>query len=213
MRRFANRIATLFGVVILSGGYLYAQTVAISPGYVNLPLGGTQQFKATVTGLSPATVTWSVTAGGGSITQTGLYTAPSTLPKNSVLVSATSTANRKISAVVYVNPEGPGPTINAISPNPAPVGTDTITITANASAPFIKGATAVCNGAEASAKFISSTSVGAVNDIDHQSVHFRIVETRQLAPRNLAEWCLDDHIGVISRFGIRDDAGMKICQL
>ena len=118
MRRFANRIASLFSVVILAGGYLYAQTVAISPGYVNLPLGGAQQYKATVTGLSPATVTWGVTAGGGTITQTGLYTAPSTLPKNSVLVSATSTANPKISALVYVNPEAPGPTITALSPNP-----------------------------------------------------------------------------------------------
>lgn len=162
MRRFANRIASLFSVVILSGGYLYAQTVSISPGYVNLPLGGKQQYKATVTGLSPATVTWSVTAGGGSITQTGLYTAPSTLAKNSVLISARSTANKKISAVVYVNPEGPGPTITVMSPNPAPVGTDTMTITANANAPFIKGATAVCNGAEASANFISATSVSVV---------------------------------------------------
>jgi uncharacterized protein (DUF1800 family) len=162
MRRFANRIASLFSVVILSGGYLYAQTVGISPGYVNLPLGGTQQYKATVTGLSPATVTWSVTAGGGSITQTGLYTAPSTLPKNSVLISATSTANKKISAVVYVNPEGSGPTITAMSPSPAPVGTDTMIITANANAPFIKGATAVCNGAETSANFISATSVSMV---------------------------------------------------
>jgi hypothetical protein len=76
MRRFATRIATLFSAAILAGGYLYAQTVAISPGYVNLPLGGTQQYTATVTGLTPTTVTWGVTAGGGTITQTGLYTAP-----------------------------------------------------------------------------------------------------------------------------------------
>src|ERR1017187_6134152 len=103
MIRLANRIAHLFSVVILAGGCLFAQTVAISPGYVNLPLGGTQQYTATVTGLTPATVTWSVTAAGGSITQTGLYTAPATLPKNGILVEATSTANPKIVAAVYVN--------------------------------------------------------------------------------------------------------------
>ena len=159
MRRFANRIATLCSAAILAGGCLFAQTVSISPGYVNLPLGGTQQYTATLTGLSPETVTWGVTAGGGSITQTGLYTAPATLPKNSVLISATSTANPKISTVVYVNPEGPGPTITALSPNPLPVGTDTITITASASAPFVKGATALCNGASMAATFISATSV------------------------------------------------------
>ena len=121
MRRFATRIATLSCAAILIGGFVNAQSVTISPGYVNLPLGGTQQYAATVTGLSPQTVTWGVTAGGGSITQTGLYTAPSSLPKNSVLISATSNANPKISAVVYVNPEAAGPAITALSPNPLPV--------------------------------------------------------------------------------------------
>ncbi len=104
MRRFANRIATLVGAGIIAGVCLYGQTVTISPGYVNLPLGGTQQYKATVTGLTPATVTWGVTAGGGTITQTGLYTAPAKVPTNGILISATSTANPKISTVVYVNP-------------------------------------------------------------------------------------------------------------
>jgi hypothetical protein len=162
MQRLANRTATLSAAVILAGGYLCAQTVAIAPGYVNLPLGGTQQYTATVTGLTPSTVTWGVMAGGGTITQAGLYTAPSTLPKNSVLISATSTANPKISAVVYVNPEGPGPTITAISPNPLPVGNDTIAITASAAAPFVKGATMTCADAGLTTKFISATSISAV---------------------------------------------------
>ncbi len=161
MRRFATRIATLLCAAILAGGSLNAQSVTISPGYVNLPLGGTQQYTATVTGLSPQTVTWGVT-GGGSITQSGLYTAPATLPANSVLVSATSVANPKVSAVVYVNPEAAGPTLTALSPNPLPVGTDTITFTATTTAPFVKGATANCNGAATSTKFISATSLSAV---------------------------------------------------
>jgi len=159
MRRFASRIATLFSVAILVGGYLYAQTVTISPGYTNVPLGGTVQYTATVTGLSPATVTWGVTAGGGTITQTGLYTAPMSVPANGVLISATSTANSKIAAYNYVNPEVAGPVITAMSPNPLPVGNDTITITASASAPFLKGATAVCGGAASGAQFLSATSV------------------------------------------------------
>ena len=159
MIELANRIPGLFSAVILAGGCLYAQTVTISPGYVNVPLGGTQQYTATVTGLSPATVTWSVTAGGGTITQAGLYTAPSAVPKNGVLISATSKANSKISAVVYVKPEGPGPTITAMSPNPLPAGNPTITITASASAPFLKGASAVCNGAGLTTVFVSATAV------------------------------------------------------
>jgi len=129
---------------------------------VNIPLGGTQQYTANVTGLTPATVTWSVT-GGGTITQSGLYTAPATLPKGSVLIGATSAANTKIANYVYVNPEAPGPTITAISPNPVPVGNTTITITASASTPFIKGASMTCAGASLTTKFISATSVSAVN--------------------------------------------------
>src|SRR5208282_5305954 len=99
MTSSASRIAALCGATILAGGTLYAQTVTISPGYTNLPLGGTQQYSAVVTGLSPATVTWSVTAGGGTITQKGLYTAPSALPKNSagILIIATATANKNVS--------------------------------------------------------------------------------------------------------------------
>jgi hypothetical protein len=112
-----------------------------------------------VTGLSPATVKWSVTAGGGTISQTGLYTVPATLPKVSVLITATSTANKNISADVYANPEGPGPTILAMSPNPLPVGNDTITITASAAAPFIKTPNATCNGASLPTKFVSATSI------------------------------------------------------
>ena len=162
MIRFLTRIAMLVSSAVLAGRFLSAQTVAISPGYVNLPLGGTQQYTATVTGLSPATVTWGVTKGGGSITQAGLYTAPATLSANSVLISATSIANPKISAVVYVNPEAPGPTLTALSPNPLPVGTDTITFTASAGAPFVKGASANCNGASGSTQFISATSITGV---------------------------------------------------
>jgi uncharacterized protein (DUF1800 family) len=159
MRMLASRAAVLLSLAALAAGTSYAQSVTISPGYTNVPLGGTQQYTATVTGLSPATVTWGVTPGGGTITQTGLYTAPSSVPKNGVLISATSTANQSVSTVVYVNPEGPGPTIISISPNPLPVGNDTLTITASAGAPFIKGAEAVCNGAGLSTKFASATSV------------------------------------------------------
>jgi len=36
MFRFAGRIATLSGVAVLAGASLIAQTVAISPGYVDL---------------------------------------------------------------------------------------------------------------------------------------------------------------------------------
>ena len=112
MRRFANRIATLFSAAILAGGYLYAQTVTISPGYVNLPLGGTQQYTATVTGL----IARDGDLGGhrrrrNHHSDRSLHGARRAAQELAgILISATSTANKNVSNVVYVNPEGSGPT-------------------------------------------------------------------------------------------------------
>ena len=159
MRRFANRIATLFSAAILAGGYLSAQTVTILQGWVSMPFGATQQYTASVTGLSPATVTWAVTNGGGTITPTGLYTAPLSLPPNGALISATSIANPKIVAYTYANPEPAGPTLVSMSPNPLPSGSGTVIITANPAAPFKNGATAVCAGALLATTVNSPTSV------------------------------------------------------
>jgi hypothetical protein len=71
--------------------------VAVSPTSANLALGSTQQFQAAVTGSTNQGVSWKVngTTGGdatvGTITQGGLYTAPSTLPASpSVTISAVS---------------------------------------------------------------------------------------------------------------------------
>ncbi|MDE3198122.1 MAG: hypothetical protein KGN84_17370, partial [Acidobacteriota bacterium] len=61
---------------------LNAQSIAISPGYTNLGVNQTLQYTASVTGLANTDVTWKVcnVAGGnstcGTITQTGIYTAP-----------------------------------------------------------------------------------------------------------------------------------------
>ena len=159
--RIAAKLAALFSVVILSAGFLNAQSITLSPGYLNIGYGQSQQYTATVTGLSPATVKWSVTAGGGTITQTGLYTAPLSAPPNGALITATSTANPKIEADNYVNPEPPGPTLIAITPNPMPAGNVTVVITAGASTPFVKGAYMVCGGANITTKFVSATSVSA----------------------------------------------------
>jgi|GEM_PF-3816278 len=54
-------------------------SVAISPTQVALGLGDSYQFTATVSGTNNTGVIWSVSPeGGGSVTATGLYTAPST---------------------------------------------------------------------------------------------------------------------------------------
>ena len=75
-------------------------TITIDPSVVTLGLGGTQQFKTTVSGSTNSSVTWQVNGvnGGnstkGTISSSGLYTAPAAIPNPpTVTVTAVSQAN------------------------------------------------------------------------------------------------------------------------
>ncbi len=79
--------------------------VSVSPVTATAPLGGAQQFSATVTNTTNMAVTWSVNniPGGNSaigiISSSGLYTAPSNLPQPAaVTVKAMSQADATASA-------------------------------------------------------------------------------------------------------------------
>jgi hypothetical protein len=65
--------------------------VSVSPPSASVAPNGTQQFTAAVTGNTNTAVTWSVT-GGGTISTTGLYTAP-TSPGTNSTITATSVAD------------------------------------------------------------------------------------------------------------------------
>jgi hypothetical protein len=100
-----------------------------------IALGKTVSFAAVATGLSSSAVTWSAggkvggTAIAGSISPTGLYTAPTLMPaQNPILVTATSAANSKYSFSTYVNLLTAGPKITSVAPNPISPGTITVTI-------------------------------------------------------------------------------------
>ncbi len=77
--------------------------VSVSPPSPNVILGATQQFTATVTNAMNVAVTWTVT-GPGSISNTGLYTAPDSLTTPATAtVTATSVADPSKSASAIVN--------------------------------------------------------------------------------------------------------------
>ncbi len=77
--------------------------VTVSPSAPTVQLGATQQFTATVTGAANTAVTWSA-VGPGTISATGLYTAPATLhTPDTVTVTATSQADNTKSASATVN--------------------------------------------------------------------------------------------------------------
>jgi len=81
-------------------------SVSVSPATATVPANQSQQFVANVTGAPNTAVTWSASAGGG-ISQTGLYTAPASIPNPpQATVTATSQADptKSASATVTVIP-------------------------------------------------------------------------------------------------------------
>jgi hypothetical protein len=92
-----------FGVTV-GGGTGGTVTVSVSPTTAILSSSQQQQFTATVTGTSNTAVTWKATA--GSISQSGLFTAPTVTAQTSITVTAASQASpsKSASAAVTVNP-------------------------------------------------------------------------------------------------------------
>ena len=115
--------------------------VAVSPTSATVAAGATQQFQATVTGTTNTAVQWQVNAvaGGnsqvGTISSSGLYTAPSPAAVLQVTVTAVSNADptKSANAAVTVNPVIVPPVITVtISPATATVainGTQQFTAT------------------------------------------------------------------------------------
>ena len=83
-------------------------SVSISAPSGTLNAGASRTFTATVTNSSNTGVSWAVVeTGGGSITQTGIYTAPSTPGTYSVKATAKADSNASATAAVpVVIPEG-----------------------------------------------------------------------------------------------------------
>jgi hypothetical protein len=90
--------------VNLSGtGVVPTSTVSVSPIQASMTPGRTQQFIAYISGVQSNLVNWSVTGvtgATGTISATGLYTAPNAAGSN--LITATSQANMSQSASVPV---------------------------------------------------------------------------------------------------------------
>ena len=156
-----SRWRLLIGCLLISA--LRAQTVAVTPAEPYVGVGFTQQFHAAVTGLSNSTVTWSLLGMApinnpklGTISSTGLYTAPPTPPaQNPVTVQATASDGKTI-GIAYVLIEPLGPTLTSVSPNPVNVGSYNATIVGTG---FLTGARVVAGPAALSTTLVSSTQL------------------------------------------------------
>jgi hypothetical protein len=145
---------------------LVAQSIMVSPsGYFTIAVKQSLQFTANVTGLSNTAVTWSVAgvtggnATAGTITSTGLYTAPANLPgQNPVTITAVSVTSNKNSGMTYAYLIGMGPTITSVPPNPFPVGSYTVTIQGTGFMPY---ANITNNGVQLSTSSLTATTITA----------------------------------------------------
>lgn len=84
-------------------------SVSISPSTAMVTISQTQQFSASVENSSNTAVTWTVTGAPGdvgSISSTGLYTAPGRVPSGSISITATSVADPTKSATASVEVDG-----------------------------------------------------------------------------------------------------------
>jgi hypothetical protein len=134
-------------VTIISG-----VSVAVSPSAANLQFAGTQQFAATITGNTNTGVTWQAggVSGGnatvGTITSSGLYTAPSSgNAPMAVSVTAISDVDATKSGTASVTIHG-GVNVS-VSPSPATVVTfGTQPFTATVSGTSSTGVTWQVNG-------------------------------------------------------------------
>ncbi len=140
-------------------------SVAISPTTANIRAGSSYTFTAAVTGSTNTTVSWSVdstTSGNstiGTITSSGAYTAPATLPSpNTITVTASSAADNTKSSSSAVTLWNPTPTLAGISPAVTNLGAFTFTVTGTN---YISGAQILLNNSPLATTFVSSTQLTA----------------------------------------------------
>ena len=166
--------------VSLSGAGLAQPVVSVQLNQLSagLSAGQSQQFIATVTGSANTAVTWSINPQVGTISQTGLYAAPSSIAvQQTVTVTATSAADttKTASAIVTLVPSPLKSTTTTLtsSLNPA-VGGQSVLFTATVatasgqptgSVTFMDGSasigSATLNGADVATLSTSTLSVAA----------------------------------------------------
>jgi hypothetical protein len=79
-----------------------AVAVNISPTNASVGEANQLQFTATVSGVSNTAVTWAVTRGSGTITQSGLYTAPGTAESDTITATSQADSTKSVSASITV---------------------------------------------------------------------------------------------------------------
>jgi hypothetical protein len=106
------------GILVTGPDYVFATqagaiAVTVTPTSATVNSGGTQQFSAQVVNTGNTSVTWTATA--GSISSSGLFTAPTITADQSVTVTAKSVADPTKAASASVTVKAPVPALG-VSP-------------------------------------------------------------------------------------------------
>jgi uncharacterized protein (DUF1800 family) len=140
-------------------------TLTVSPGNAAVQGDTTEQFTAKTSDGSNPALNWTVNGvtGGnttvGTISTTGLFTAPEFPPSpNTITVAAAETNNSNKSGSASVTLENPTPLISTVSPMSIPVGAFTLTISGQH---FAQGATVNFGSGSLNTTWISSTQLTA----------------------------------------------------
>ena len=87
----------LAAIAFTSGGCSHPMDLATTPGSANVRAGDTLQFTASINGATTSAVTWTATV--GTISATGLSTAPGAVPTpNTATIQAVSSSNASVTA-------------------------------------------------------------------------------------------------------------------
>jgi len=140
-------------------------SVTVVPNPANVRAGTQQQFNATVTGTSNSSVAWLVngtpggTAAAGTISTSGVYTAPNTLPNpNSVTITAVSEADSSAAGTSAVTLWNPTPSLSSVNPTSIGIGAFSLTLTGSN---FVSGAQVLFGGTALTTTFVSSSELTA----------------------------------------------------
>lgn len=174
VRQSAGAIVLLVGLISLVGcsgvttgsGPVTPQVSVSVSGAAATRLGSTSQFTATVTGTTNTSVTWQVngvdggTAATGTISATGLYTAPATMPLSTMLtITAISQGATPASGILIESLQNPVPVVNSSSAVQI-ANTLTYTVTVNGSG-FVPASSVQVAGSSVITTYISATQLQA----------------------------------------------------
>ena len=150
-------------------------TVRISPVTANIRAGDSYLFKATVSGTSNTSVTWSVNGGAGgstaygTIDANGNYAAPATLPNpNTLTVTATSAADASAKGSSSITLLNPTPVLTGINPSIIGTGSFTLSVTGGK---FVSGAQVLFGMTPLQTTFVSAMQLTATGSVSNAGTY------------------------------------------